>query len=102
MAQRTIRPLLMPIIDIHHPHSLGKQACREAIDAVAHKLADRFGLGDMGWDGDTMRFSSRGMTGSLAVADSYAHLQMRVGPLLALMQPVIEAEIRRRLQEYLG
>jgi putative polyhydroxyalkanoate system protein len=92
----------MPTIDIHHPHSLGKQACREAVDAIAHKLADRFGLGDMAWDGDTMKFSGRGIAGSLAVADSDAHLQMRLGPLLALMQPVIEAEIRRRLQEHLG
>lgn len=57
MAQRNIRPIPMPVIDIHHTHSLGKPACRDAVDGVARELSARFGLGDMPWDGDTIAFA---------------------------------------------
>lgn len=102
MAQRNIRPLLMPSIDIYHPHSLGKAGCRDAVDAIAHELAARFGLGDMIWNGDTLGFAGHGVEGSLTVAETDAHVQVRLGPLLGLMRSVIEAEIRRKLRERLG
>jgi putative polyhydroxyalkanoate system protein len=102
MAHRNIRPLLMPVIDIHHPHSLGKPACRNAVDAIARKLSTRFGLGGMTWSGDTIDFAGHGVEGNLTVGESDAHVQVRLGSLLGLMKPVVEAEIRRQLQEHLG
>ena len=92
----------MPVIDIHHPHSLGKAGCRDAVDAIAHELAARFGLGEMTWNGDTISFHGHGVEGSLTVAEADAHVRVRLGPLLGLMRPVVEAEIRRKLREHLG
>lgn len=92
----------MSIIDIHHPHSLGKPACRDAVDAVARELSARFGLGDMTWDGDTLSFAAHGVEGNLTVGEADAHVHVRLGSLLGLMRPVVEAEIRRRLREHLG
>jgi putative polyhydroxyalkanoate system protein len=92
----------MPLIEIHHPHSLGKPACRDAVDAIARELSARFGLGDMTWNGDTIAFARHGVEGNLTVGETDAHVQVRLGPLLGLMRPVVEAEIRRRLQEHLG
>jgi putative polyhydroxyalkanoate system protein len=102
MAQRNIRPKPMSIIDIHHPHSLGKPACRDAVDAIARELSARFGLGDMVWSGDTIAFARHGVEGNFTVGDSDVHVQVRLGPLLGPMRPVVEAEIRRRLREHLG
>lgn len=102
MAQCNIRRLLMPVIDIHHPHSLGKPACRNAVEAITRKLSTRFGLGDMTWSGDTIDFAGHGVEGNLTVGESDAHVQVRLGPLLGLMKPLVEAEIRRQLQEHLG
>lgn len=92
----------MPGIDIHHPHTLGKPACRSAVDAIARDLSARFSLGAMDWSGDTLSFARPGVAGSLTVAADDAHVQVRLGPLLGLMRPAIEAEIRRQLREHLG
>lgn len=92
----------MPEIDIHHPHSLGKSACRSAVDAIARGLSVRFGLAEMKWNGDTIAFAGHGVEGSLTVADGDAHVRVQLNPLLGLLRPVIEAEIRRQLRENLG
>lgn len=92
----------MPDIDIHHTHSLGTQTCRDAVDEVARELASRFGLHDMTWEGDTLSFVGHGVSGRLAVAATDAHVQLQLSPLLGLMRPLIEAEIRQRLHERLG
>lgn len=95
-------PLRMPTIDIHHPHVLGKPACRDAVDAIARDLSARFSLGPMAWSGDTLSFARPGVSGSLTVDDADAHVQVQLGQLLGLMRPMIEAEIRRQLREHLG
>jgi putative polyhydroxyalkanoate system protein len=92
----------MPTIDIRHPHSIGKSGCRAAVAAVARELSERFGLGDMIWNGDTLSFAGRGVEGSLTVGENDAHVRVRLGAMLGLLRPAIEAEIRRRLSEYLG
>ena len=92
----------MPTIDIHHPHALGKPACRDAVDAIARDLSARFALGPMTWSADTLSFTRPGVAGSLTVADADAHVQVQLGPLFGLMRSVIEAEIRRQLREHLG
>ncbi len=92
----------MPTIDIRHPHSLGKPGCRAAVDAVARDLSARFGLDDMIWNGDILSFAGRGVEGSLTVGESDAHVEVRLGAMLGLLRPAIEAEIRRRLSEHLG
>ncbi len=92
----------MPTIDIHHSHALGKPACRNAVDAIARDLSARFQLGSMTWSEDTLSFTRPGVAGSLTVSDIDAHVQVKLDPLLGLMRPVIEAQIRRQLREHLG
>jgi putative polyhydroxyalkanoate system protein len=92
----------MPDIDINQPHRLGKQACRDAAEAAARDLGARLGLNGMVWEGDTLGFAGRGLEGRLTVGDHEARVQVRLGPLLGLMRPVIEAEIRRQLCTRLG
>ncbi|HEX5354031.1 MAG TPA: polyhydroxyalkanoic acid system family protein [Rhodanobacteraceae bacterium] len=92
----------MPVIDIHHPHSLDKQRCRRAVDAIAHELSARYKLGDMVWNGDRIGFAGHGVEGSLTVTDSEAHVQVCLGSLYGLLRPVIEVEIRNQLRRHLG
>jgi putative polyhydroxyalkanoate system protein len=102
MVPRLRHAMPMSDIDIHHPHSLGKHGCRQAVTAVAQQLATRFGLHGTDWTGDTLDFSGHGVAGSLTVADADAHVRVRLGPWLGLMRPVVEAEIRRQLRTHLG
>lgn len=92
----------MRIIDIHHPHRLGKPQCRAAIDAVAPALAARFGLHDVAWQGDTLHFATHGVRGWIAVSDADAHVRIELGLLASLLAPTIEAEIQRHLADRLG
>jgi putative polyhydroxyalkanoate system protein len=102
MAPHPDDPASMPDIDIRHPHSIGKQACRAAVEAVAADLARRHGITGVGWRGDTLHFAGRGVAGSLTVGDDEVHARVRLGLMFALLRPVIEAEILRQLRERIG
>lgn len=88
----------MSNIDIRHAHSLPPEQARQAVQDVADKLADRFGM-ITGWSGDTLNFSRSGVDGHIAVAPSELHVTAKLGFLLSAMKGPIEAEIRRVLDE---
>lgn len=93
--------IVMPVIDIHHPHTLGKQRCRVAVEAAARDLAARFELGALVWQGDTLAFARPGIEGQLSVSDTDAHVRLQVGPLLGFLRGKIESEVRRQLDVHL-
>lgn len=88
----------MAHIDIDHPHTLPQPEARQAVEEMAAKLADRFGLA-CAWDGDTLRFNRSGVDGHIALAPNLVHVSAKLGFLLSAMQGTIEAEIRRVLDE---
>jgi len=88
----------MPHIDIRHSHSLPPSQARQAVEEVAAKLADRFGV-ECGWDGDTLNFSRSGVDGHIALEPQQLHVTAQLGFLLGAMKGPIEAEIRRVLEE---
>ena len=86
-------------IDIQHPHQLPLPRAREAVQQVADKLVDRFGV-DARWEGDAMHFSRAGVDGRIALEPGVVHVQAELGFLLSAMQGPIESEIRRVLDKY--
>lgn len=88
----------MANIDIRHPHTLGPAQARKAVQEVAEKLAERFGM-DYGWDGDSMSFSRGGVDGHINLEPNQLHVTAQLGFLLGAMKGTIEQEIRRVLSE---
>ncbi|MDQ3289004.1 MAG: polyhydroxyalkanoic acid system family protein [Pseudomonadota bacterium] len=88
----------MPSIDIHHPHSLPPAKARSAVQEVADKLADRFGVACR-WEGHVMHFTRSGVDGYIAVQPRELHVTAQLGFLLSAMKGPIEAEIRHVLDE---
>lgn len=88
----------MPAIDIHHEHSLPHAKARKAVEQVAIKLGEKFGL-DYRWEGDTLHFVRSGVDGRIALAPEQLHVTAKLGFLLSALQAPIEAEIRRVLKE---
>ncbi len=88
----------MSSIDIRHAHSLSAANARTAIEDIARKLQERFGV-DYGWDGDTLNFSRSGIDGHIALADKALHVSAKLGFLAAMFKEPIEAEIQRVLKE---
>lgn len=88
-------------IDIHHPHALPMPQAREAVQRVADKLVERFGV-DCRWRDDALDFERAGVEGSIALRPGEVQVTARLGFLLAAMQDPIEAEIRRVLARHFG
>ena len=88
----------MSSIDIHHPHSLPMPKARKAVEEVAQKLAERFGV-DYSWDEDTLNFTRLGVDGKIALLPKQLHVSAELGFLLSALKGPIESEIRRVLDE---
>jgi putative polyhydroxyalkanoate system protein len=88
-------------IDIHHPHQLSMPDARMAVQRVAEKLVERFGV-ECSWHGDELGFQRSGVDGSIALRPGVVHVSARLGFMLAAMQGPIESEIRRVLGKHFG
>jgi putative polyhydroxyalkanoate system protein len=88
----------MPSIDIRHSHSLAPGKARKAVEEVADKLADRFGV-TCEWNGDTLNFARSGVDGHIALEPNELHVTAQLGFLLSALKGPIETEIRRVLEE---
>lgn len=88
----------MSHIDIRHAHSLSHAQARKAVEDVARKLGERFGMAHR-WEGDVLHFSRSGVDGHIAVEPKALHVTAKLGFLLAAMKGPIEQEIRRVLGE---
>ncbi len=88
----------MSRIDIRHAHSLSRSEARAALESVAEKLAERFGM-EYAWDGDALDFSRPGVDGRIRLGSSELHVCAKLGFFAAMFKEPIETEIRRVLKE---
>lgn len=88
----------MSAIDIRHPHSLPPVQARKAVEQVARKLGDKFGLQHQ-WQGDILHFEGSGVNGHIALTPKQLHVTATLGFLLSALKGPIESEIRRILDE---
>lgn len=85
-------------IDIRHSHTLPPARARKAVEEVAIRLGEKFGL-DYRWEGDTLHFVRSGVDGRIALTPKQLRVTAKLGFLLSALQGPIEAEIRRVLEE---
>lgn len=86
----------MSDIDIQHPHTMDADHARIAVQEIADKLTDRFGVACR-WDGDILHFDRSGIEGRIALLPSRLHVTATLGFLFAAMKGPIETELRRVL-----
>ncbi len=91
----------MSDIDIRYPNPLGLQKARAAVEQIARKLSEQFGV-DYQWVGDALSFERSGVQGRIALDDQNVHVTATLGFLLSAMKGPIESEIRRVLADKLG
>jgi len=91
----------MSRIDILHSHSHAPDQARQAVEDIAGKLSERFGV-ECQWQDDTLHFSRSGVDGQIAVMPNALHVTADLGFLLSAMKGPIESEIRRVLDEKFG
>ena len=88
----------MSSIDIRQAHSMTPEQARHAVQALAEKLAAKFGVG-YSWDGDGLVFERSGVDGRVQLEPGALHVTAKLGFLLSAMKAPIELEIRKILQE---
>ncbi|RDZ28347.1 polyhydroxyalkanoic acid system family protein [Lysobacter silvisoli] len=88
----------MSNIDIRHDHSLTHAKARKAVEEVAEKLAERFGI-EYDWNGDILNFARSGVDGKIALGPKQLRVTASLGFLLGALKGPIESEIRRVLDE---
>ena len=88
----------MSTIDIRQPHSMKPAEARKAVEALAEKLAAKFGVG-YNWDGDGLVFERSGVDGRVQLEPGALRVTAKLGFLLSAMKAPIEQEIRKVLQE---
>jgi putative polyhydroxyalkanoate system protein len=91
----------MPSIDIRHEHSKTPKQARKALEDVAEKLAERFGM-QHEWDGDTLTFNRSGVDGKIELLPKKLHVTAQLGFMLSMLKDPIESEIKRVLSEKFG
>lgn len=91
----------MSNIDVRHAHALPHDQARAAIEQVAAKLSERFGL-QSNWRGEVLDFSGSGVDGAIELQENAVRVTAKLGFLLSAMKGMVESEIQRVLKEKLG
>lgn len=89
----------MPRIDIRRPHQLSVPEARAVVDKVAARMHEKFGMEGQ-WEGDTLKFSRSGVSGSIAVSADAIQVKAELGMMLSPLKGMVEQEIRRKLDEH--
>ena len=89
----------MPKIDIRRPHQLSIPQARAVVDKVAARMHEKFGM-EGHWQGDALRFSRPGVTGTITVVSDAIQVNAELGMMLAPLKGMVEQEIRRKLDEH--
>lgn len=88
----------MATIDVCREHARPLADAREAVERLAGKMTERFGV-QCAWSGDTLHFQRPGVDGQIDLSSDAVRVQARLGLLLTALKGPIEAEIHRVLDE---
>jgi putative polyhydroxyalkanoate system protein len=88
-------------IDIKKNHNKSLEEAQQIADDLAQDLADKFSI-EYGWDGDTLVFHRLGVQGEIDVDENVVHVRAKLGFLLKYLEPAVEKEIHRYLDEHFG
>jgi putative polyhydroxyalkanoate system protein len=88
----------MADISIIQTHQMGLKKARAAAQKAADKMAAEFDVGSK-WSGDVLVFSRSGLSGTLAVQEKEAQLDMKLGIMLKAFAPVIEEKVTQSMKK---
>ncbi|MBS0193205.1 MAG: polyhydroxyalkanoic acid system family protein [Proteobacteria bacterium] len=91
----------MASIDIRHPHDLAPAAARAAVERVAARMNEKFGIQHV-WNGDALDFSGSGASGRVTLDTGAVHLRMKLGFPVSMFRGSIESAIHDYLEREFG
>lgn len=91
----------MADITFTQPHSMSPADARAAAQVMADHMASEFSMATS-WEGDVLRFERSGLSGSLALRDQAACLEMELGLMLKAFAPAIQDKVVRNMKKLFG
>lgn len=88
----------MSHIVVHRDHSLTLDQARQAAEALAAQLAERYDIA-YHWQGDALHFERSGVSGHIALEPDKVRINVRLGFLLVPLKQRLEQEVHRYLDE---
>jgi putative polyhydroxyalkanoate system protein len=88
----------MADIKVSQTHQLAPKMARAAAEKIAHKIVNEYDMHSE-WNGDVLSFSRTGVSGTLALHDHEARLEITLGPMLKGFAPVIEQKVRGQMEK---
>ncbi|HCX32605.1 MAG TPA: hypothetical protein DHV08_02980 [Rhodocyclaceae bacterium] len=88
-------------IVIRRSHGLTRGKARAAAERIAASLEQEFDL-DWGWEDGRLVFRRSGVSGHLEIGPHHVEIVARLGFLLKMLKPRIEAEVHRYCDEQFG
>jgi putative polyhydroxyalkanoate system protein len=92
-------------IHIQRKHALGLERAREVAQQWTDQVEREYGMEcrySEGWEADVAQFARPGAEGTLHVTGDTFTLHMRLGFLMDVFAPQIEAKVTRNLDKLLG
>lgn len=87
-----------PDITIIQAHRLTPNEARAAVQKVADDMAADYDMLSE-WQGDVLAFRRTGVSGTLALTDGSAQLDMKLGVMLRAMAPRIREKVAANMQK---
>lgn len=91
----------MSRIDITHAHSLSGDAARQAIDALAAKLTEKYKVSSS-WAGDVLSFNGSGVDGAIKLVPGAVNVEAELGFPVSMLKDAVARQIQDVLKEKLG
>jgi len=86
-------------IDIHKKHNKTVKEAQQIADDLARDLAEKFSI-HYHWEADTIHFQRFGVHGEISVDEEAVHVKAKLGFFLSYLEPRVEQEIHRYLDEH--
>ncbi len=91
----------MPSIDISRAHDKPLAEARKSVERLAKQIAKRFDV-EYAWEGDVLIFERSGVSGEISVSKGKVRVKAQLGFLLMAIQPAVEREIHKQLEDEFG
>ena len=83
------------------PYTMTKEEVREAAEGLAKELERDHGVRSR-WEGDSVRIKGAGVDGQMSFHDGLIDVNVKMGLLASMFEPVLRSEVQRYLDSHVS
>ena len=83
------------------PYTMSKEEVREAAEGLARELERDHGVRSR-WQGDSVQIKGAGVDGQMSFHDGQIDVNVKLGLLASMFEPVLRSEVQRYLDTHVS